>query len=212
MKSITLRKINKLTFGLKKTGGRNNYGIITVPRNSLTKQLYRFLDTKRQIFPGVGAKILGTFSSTNRSGYISLLLYPNGVLSYVLSPQMISSQEHIYNLHEPSVRSDKGWSSFLHSLPLGTIIYNIELIPGNGGQLSKAAGNNSLLLKKKKNNVLIKLKSGAQRFVNNNCIAVSGIVSNQNHFLKNLKKAGTSRLLGFRPHVRACSKNPVIIL
>ena len=202
-------KIIRLMHGIKKTGGRNNYGIITVPRKSLTKQLYRFLDTKRQAFPGVPAKILNTVSSPHHTGNINLILYPNGVLTYILSPLLSISQEHIYNLHEPNNHIDKGWSFFLNALPLGTIIHNIEMVPGNGGQLSKAAGNNSLLLKKTKNTALIKLKSGAHRIINPNCIATTGIVSNHNHFLKKLTKAGHSRLLGYRPHVRACSKNPV---
>jgi large subunit ribosomal protein L2 len=126
-----------------------------------------------------------------------------------LAAQYSINQTKTYNLQEPPLQQEKGWSNFLRFLPLGSIIHNIELVPGRGGQLSRAAGSRAVILSKYKDATLIKLKSGAQRYIHSNCVAVCGIVSNPNHFLRTLKKAGTSRLLSHRPHVRACSKNPV---
>jgi large subunit ribosomal protein L2 len=206
MKTI---KLTKLHFGYKANGGRNNYGKLTIAQNALTKKNYRFIDTKRIIYPGIGATILRSQPDPNRCGLITALLYPNAVVTYVLGAQLASNQTKIYNLYEPSFQYEKGWSNFLRFFPLGAIIHNIEIIPGQGGQLMRSAGNSAVVLKKSTKNILIKLKSGAQRLFHPNCIAVNGIVSNPNHFLRNLKKAGTSRLLGKRPHVRACSKNPV---
>jgi len=198
-----------LSFGKKQTGGRNTQGLITVARSSLVKQRYRFIETKRAIFPGIGATILTVQADPNRSAHIAIILYPNAVVAYILHAQLASDQIKIYNLQEPPLLHEKGWSNFLRFLPLGSVIHNIELVPGRGGKLVRAAGTSAIILKKHKDTTLIKLKSGAQRYFHSNCVATHGTLSNQQHFLTERKKAGTTRLLGFRPHVRACSMNPV---
>jgi len=205
--------VKGLSFGLHKKGGRNN-GTISVPRRgAIVKRLYRFIDTHRVILPGIpGFLFIRSLYDPNRSAKIALILYPNGILAYILSANYTAEQETVLNLNAPVKRKDKGWSNYLKLLPSGTIIFNLELIPGLGGKYSRAAGNSVLLLRndpKFKNHVLIKLKSGEHRLISNNSIASVGIVSNHQHFLRNYKKAGVIRRFGIRPRVRPFAMNPV---
>lgn len=211
---MKFKKLAHLTYGLRQKGGRITHGPITCPRrSSLVKKLYRFLDTKRtQAMNLNGGIIIRHFLyDPNRNGFISLISTTNAIMTYILAADYPIGQQRIYNLREAPIKKEKGWSSFLKKISLGTILYNIEFFPGHGGQIARAAGNFALLLRKenKRKRVVLKLKSGELRLVSQNCTAVIGVTSNQKYFLKNFKKAGVIRLLGRRPRVRPSSMNPV---
>lgn len=148
----------------------------------------------------------------NRSGMISLIVYPNGILTYILAANFSKTQTRILNLNEPKNPKDKGWSNFIRLIPIGSIIFNIELLPGLGAKVVRAAGNSAVLLRndsKFGDRILIKLKSGEHRLFSQNSVACLGVVSNQYHFLRRYTKAGTIRQYGFRPRVRPSAMNPV---
>lgn len=208
------KKLKQLSFGLHQTGGRTKHGPITSPRRgALIKKIYRFLDTKRKISMNINGGIIlqHYIYDPNRTGFISLVSTTNGIITYILAADYSMDQERIYNLQEPPIKKERGWSNYLKKITLGTILYNIEFFPGNGGQIARAAGNFAVLLKKEQNKkrVVLKLKSGELRLVSQKCTGVTGITSNQKHFLRNYKKAGTTRHLGIRPRVRPSSMNPV---
>lgn len=208
------KKLAHLSFGLRQKGGRITHGPITSPRRgALVKQLYRFLDTKRKTSLNMNGGIIiqHYLYDPNRTGFISLISTTNAIITYILAADYPQDQEKVYNLQEAPIKKEKGWSNFLKKISLGTILYNIEFFPGNGGQIARAAGNFALLLKKekKKKRVVLKLKSGELRLISQKCTAVCGITSNQKHFLRNYKKAGVIRHFGIRPRVRPSSMNPV---
>lgn len=209
-------KIKQLSYGLRQLGGRTKHGPITCPRRgSLVKQSYRFIDLKRTIVTGpYGALILEPYCyCPSRSGYISLIMLPNGILTYISAAEMPSTQTNVFNLKPASKLAERAWSNYLKLLPLGCIIYNSELRPNQGGQIARSAGNFAVILAKKttksKAKVVLKLKSGEHRAVSPNCIASVGVVSNHTHFLKDYKTAGTIRRYGLRPRVRPSAMNPV---
>lgn len=207
MKTI---KITYLQYGLRQLGGRSS-GLITISRRgSLVKQKYRFLDTKRCMFPTMAATILNPYIyDVKRSSKISLIIFPNGIVTYILASQFAPNQTKIYNLYKSPQIHDKGWSNFLYNFPIGSIIHNIEIIPGLGAKIAKAAGTHALILRKTQKLITVKLKSGAHHLINSKAIAVSGYTSNYHHFLRNYKKAGIIRLLGIRPRSRPSAMNPV---
>ncbi len=207
--------IKALHFGLKQHGGRS-YGLITSPnRGALIKKNYRFLDTKRRLFPQIPATIIYPYlKDPNRTAYISLIMFPNGILTYIIATQYSENQTKIYNLKSPSQQNNKGWSNFLSNFSLGSIINNIEIRSGIGAQFARSAGTSAIILRKDHNfkikqATLIKLKSGAHHLIKQNAVAISGITSNHNAFLKNYKKAGVIRLLGKKPRTRPSAMNPV---
>ena len=188
--------------------GKKGLARVSATRSIMVKQSYRFLDTKRSVYPGIGATILQTQPDPIRSANVTVILYPNGVITYILEGQLLPDQNKLYNL-KLALQHERGYSNFLKFLPIGSVVHNVELVPGNGGKIAKSAGSKALLLKKSGAHTLLRMKSGAERLVRSNCMAVTGLVGNQNHFLRNLNRAGFARLLGRRPHTRACSKNPV---
>ena len=198
-----MKKIKNLAIGKP----QNTFG----SKSHLTKKLYRFIDTKRTAYPGTVALVLN-YDSDQR---ITLMLFPNGTITQILcfeQPNDFTKDRNLrktYNLHTHPNPQAKGWSNYINLFPNGTTIHNISLYPGEGGQLAKAPGTRGVILKKQKTHSLVKLKSGATRLIPAHAIAVCGVINNSNHFLKNLRKAGTSRMLGIRPHTRAASKNPV---
>jgi len=209
-------KIKKLMYGLKQKGGRSNRGLITTKRRgSLTKKLYRYLDIKRTIWSNEGSLILYKYIyDPNRSAYITLLMLPNGIMTYILAGQYEKTQEKIYNL-TVSQFNNIGYSQILKKLKNGSIIFNNELFPSKGAQLLKSAGTSGVILKKlitDTSKIVLKLKSGALHSISSNAMGCVGMNSNQNHFLKDNKKAGTIRLKGRRSYVRPSAMNPVIIL
>jgi len=128
---MKLYKISQLSFGSRQLGGRAK-GLITCPRRgALVKNLYRFLDTKRTILTTTnGAQIIQRYKyDPNRSGFISLIMMPNAILTYILAAELPIHQTKIYNLQEAPKKNEKGWSNFLQLIPLGSILFNIELHP-----------------------------------------------------------------------------------
>jgi len=207
-------KLRHLTYGIRQKGGRTKKGPITSPRrSSLVKKLYRFLDTKRTQSMNINGGIIirHYLYDPNRNSFISLISTTNAIMTYILAADYPIGQQRIYNLREAPIKKEKGWSNFLRKISLGTILYNVEFFPGNGGKIARSAGNFVLLLRKenRKKRIVLKLKSGELRLVSQNCSAVSGVTSNQQYFLNHLKKAGERRLLGRRPRVRPSSMNPV---
>jgi large subunit ribosomal protein L2 len=209
-------KLKKLMFGFRQIGGRTKKGSITCPRRgALVQQSYRFLDFKRtSVTPHYGALILNPYIYCPfRSGYISQILLPNGMLTHILATEMPITQTRIFNLKKPKILKDKGWSNFALLLPLGSIINNIELTPNRGGQIARSAGNFATILAKKikreHKRVIIKLKSGEHRAIDFNCVATVGIVSNRLHFTHKDKTAGATRRRGIRPRVRPSAMNAV---
>lgn len=211
-------KILFLNFGIKNKGGRNFTGKITAPRKGdLVKKSYRFLDTKRNMYFLTGATILIPYLyDPNRSAHISLILYPNGIISYILAAEYIPSQKRVYNLSTRNYYKDNiGSSQFLKGIKNGSSIFNCELYPTKGSQILRGAGVSGIILKKLSqidSRIIIKLKSGALRAFPSQSIASIGKSSNGDSFLIKKKKAGESRLQGIRPRTRPSAMNPVTIL
>ncbi len=203
------------SIGLNSTGGRNNFGVKT--RNAggkaFHKRKYRFIDFKRLLKNQSGV-IKRLEKDPFRSAFIGLVLYNNGVISYIITTQNMNIGSIIFNYDLSFVPKHhellNGNSFCINSLPTGSLINNIELIPGLGSVFVRAAGTTSKIVKKFSNQyVQIKLKSKEQRLINSFCFVVLGVVSNSNNHLVSLRKAGQSRWLGVHPHVRGRAKNPV---
>jgi large subunit ribosomal protein L2 len=213
MKKIQLRKISRLCFGFREKVGRSKGEISSPRRGTLVKRSYRFLDTKRNIFSEKGIRLMKRYIyDPNRSAFISAIVFPNSVVAYILAPLYHPTQVFLYNLMKPPGHLDKGWSHYLCAIPRGSVVSNIEMSPGKGAQLVRAAGTSAVLIRvdrKFRGSVVVKLKSGEYRFLNKYAVASVGRVSNQEHYLQNLKNAGSSRLLGNRPRVRPSAMNPV---
>jgi len=215
-KYIESLKIRQLSYGLRQLGGRQKHGPITCPRRGqLVKTLYRFLDTKRTILTtAYGATIIQRYKyDPNRSAFLSLIMMPNGILTYILAADIPITQLKIYNLQQPPKQNEKGWSNFLRLVPLGSMIFNIESVPGTGAQVARSAGTFAVLIARKNDKinkrVVLKLKSGEHRLFSQNSIASMGVVSNHTYFLRDYRTAGTVRRYGFRPRVRPAAMNPV---
>jgi|SRR5579885_587933 len=200
--------VKSLTIGINKINGRNNQGRITVyQRGGGHKRKYRKIDFKRNIL-NIKAKVINIEYDPNRTANIALIGYRNGILSYI-----IASKDMIKNLEiESSIQAPikVGNTLILKNILVGTVIHNVELVPGKGGQLIRAAGTYGVLIHKRKDgNALIRLSSGEIRLVSLYCRATIGIVSNIENNLVNYGKAGRSRWLGRRPVVRGVAMNPV---
>ncbi len=193
---------------LKKTGGRNNLGRITCRhRGGGAKRKYRIIDFKRNKLD-VPAKVAAIEYDPNRTARIALLHYADGEKRYILAPQglkvgdvIVSSSEHADIV--------PGNSLLLKHIPTGTVIHNIELKIGAGGQLVRSAGTGAILLAKEGNYALIRLPSGEVRKIHQNCRATIGQVGNEDHYNIDLGKAGRKRWLGRRPRVRGVAMNPI---
>lgn len=213
MKKIELRKLSRLCFGFREKGGRSNGEISSPRRGTLVKRSYRFLDTKRNIFFEKGIRLLKRYIyDPNRSAFISAIAFPNGVVAYILALLYHPTQVLVYNLMKPPGHFDKGWSHYLCGIPRGSVISNIEMSPTKGAQLVRAGGTSAVLIRvdsKFNGKVVVKLKSGEYRLINQYAVASVGIVSNQEHYFKDLKNAGAARRLGRRPRVRPSAMNPV---
>lgn len=192
---------------LKKTGGRNNQGRMTMRYiGGGHKRQYRIIDFKRD-----KENIEGVISSIqydpNRSAHIALVVYGDGEKRYVIAPQGLSVNQKIVS--GKGVAPEIGNSLYLSEIPLGTIIHNIELKPGRGGVMARSAGSYAQLTSRDGNYAIIKLPSGETRMVLTTCKATVGAVSNTDHALERSGKAGRSRWLGRRPRVRGVAMNPV---
>lgn len=205
---ITKKEPEKsLTKGLRKKGGRNNQGKITIRfRGGGTKRLYRVIDFKRDK-DGIPGKVTSIEYDPNRSARIALITYADGEKRYIIAPLGLNVGDTI--LSGENVPLKPGNATFLRNIPVGTIIHNIELIPGKGAQIARSAGSYAQILSKDEKYAQIKLPSGEIRLINLNCRATIGQVGNVDHENVQLGKAGRSRYLGRRPHVRGSAMNPV---
>lgn len=196
-----------LTEGLSSTGGRNNQGRITVwHRGGGHKRRYRLIDFRRRRDDDP-ATVERLEYDPNRSAFIALIRYTDGTLSYILAPQRLAPGDTVVSGSRTDIKP--GNCMPLRNMPVGSIIHNIELKPGAGGQLARSAGSYAQLLGKDPDRVVIRLVSGEQRLVRADCRATVGSVSNPDHQNAKLGKAGRSRWLGRRPHVRGVVMNPV---
>jgi large subunit ribosomal protein L2 len=205
---ITADKPEKsLITDLKKSGGRNTYGRITVRhRGGGHKRKYRIIDFKRDK-DGVPAKVATIEYDPNRSANIALLNYADGEKRYIIAPLGLNVGDMVVSGKDVDIKP--GNALPLSAIPIGTIIHNIELKPGKGAQLVRAAGNSAQLMAKEGDYAQIKLPSGEVRMVRQECRATVGQVGNLDHENITIGKAGRKRNLGIRPTVRGSAMNPV---
>ena len=196
-----------LTEGLNKTGGRNNTGRITSwQRGGGHKRAYRIVDFKRRDFDKP-ATVERIEYDPNRTAYIALIKYQDGEVSYILAPQRLAVGDTVVSGEKTDVRP--GNAMLLKNIPVGTIIHNVELKPGRGGQMARAAGSYIQLVGRDAGYAQLKLSSGELRIVRSDCMASIGAVSNPDHGNVSLGKAGRKRWMGVRPSVRGVAMNPV---
>ncbi len=192
---------------LKKTGGRNNVGRVTARhRGGGHKRRYRLIDFKRNKLE-VPAKVASIEYDPNRTTRIALLHYLDGEKRYILAPQDLKVGDTVVAGPEADIKP--GNSLPLKNMPLGTLVHNVELKPGKGGQLARAAGAYAQLMAKEGNNAHLKMPSGEVRMVSLDCRATIGQLSNAEQENVSLGKAGRKRWTGKRPHVRGVAMNPV---
>ncbi|MGB9367163.1 MAG: 50S ribosomal protein L2 [Xanthobacteraceae bacterium] len=201
------KPLKELTEGLHSTGGRNNNGRITVRfRGGGHKQSYRMVDFRRRKF-GVNAKVERLEYDPNRTGFIALLKYDDGELSYILAPQRLAVGDIVVSGEHVDVKP--GNAMPMVNMPVGTIVHNIEFKLGKGGQLARSAGTYAQIVGRDQEYVILRLNSGEQRLVLGKCLATVGAVSNPDHMNISIGKAGRNRWLGRKPHNRGVSMNPV---
>jgi large subunit ribosomal protein L2 len=201
------KPVKGLTEGLSQTGGRNNHGRITSRfRGGGHKQTYRMVDFKRRKRDVIGI-VQRLEYDPNRTAFIALIKYRDGELSYILAPQRLKAGDQVV----ASARADikPGNAMPLSAIPAGTIVHNIEMKPGAGGKIARAAGQYAQLVGKDAGYAQIKLMSGELRMVRGECMASIGAVSNPDNSNQSLGKAGRSRWLGRKPHNRGVVMNPV---
>ncbi len=199
--------VKALTEGLRKKGGRNNYGRITVRhRGGGHKRRYRMVDFKRRKYdvPGVIERLE---YDPNRSAFIALIKYEDGELAYILAPQRVSIGDTVIAGERADIKP--GNAMPMESIPVGTIIHNIEMKPAGGGKIARAAGTYAQLIGKDGGYAQLRLGSGELRMVPARCMATVGSVSNPDNKNINKAKAGRNRWLGWRPTVRGVVMNPV---
>ena len=191
---------------LKHKAGRNSYGHITVRhRGGGVKRQYRIIDFKR-IKDNVPATVKAIEYDPNRTANIALLVYADGTKSYILAPKGLKVGMTVQSGPDADIKV--GNALPLKNIPVGTVIHNIELKPGKGGQLARSAGASAQLLGKEEKYVLVRLSSGEVRMVLATCRATIGTVGNDEHALLIKGKAGRTRYAGQRPHVRGSVMNP----
>jgi len=196
-----------LVEGLSKSGGRGASGRIAVRfRGGGAKRLYRIIDFKRRKFDAPGT-VERLEYDPNRTAFIALITYADGEKAYILAPQRLKAGDTVIASEKVDVKP--GNAAPLRSLPIGTIIHNVEMKPNKGGQLARSAGAYAQLVGRDAGYAQIRLGSGELRMVLDTCMATVGAVSNQDHMNISLGKAGRTRHMGFRPHVRGVAMNPV---
>ncbi len=191
---------------LKKNSGRNSYGRITVRhRGGGNRRKYRVIDFKRTKFD-IEATVKTLEYDPNRSAHIALIEYTDGEKAYILAPVGLKVGDKVVAGPEADIKP--GNALPLTNIPVGTVIHNVELYPGKGGQLARAAGNSAQLMAKEGAYALLRLPSGELRNVPVGCMATVGQVGNTDHENVKIGKAGRTRHLGFRPTVRGSVMNP----
>lgn len=200
--------LKKLTKGKKRIGGRNNKGVTTVRfRGGGHKKRYRMVDFRRHDKVGVPATVVSVEYDPNRSARLARLHYADGEKRYILWPDKVAVGTVV--MSGPEAEINPGNALPLRSIPLGSIIHNIELKIGKGGQMVRSAGASAQLMAKDGDYAQVKLPSGEVRRVHLNCYATVGQVGNVEHEIADLGKAGRKRWLGRRPHNRGVTMNPV---
>ncbi len=201
------KPVKALTVGLTKSGGRNNQGRITVwQRGGGHKRRYRLVDFRRRKF-GVPAVVERLEYDPNRTAFIALIKYEDGELSYILAPQRLKPGDVV--VADERVEVKPGNAAPIGNIPIGAIVHNIELKPGKGGQIARAAGTYAQIIGRDGDYTQLRLASGEIRLVHARCMATIGAVSNPDHANISLGKAGRSRWRGRRPHVRGVAMNPI---
>ena len=201
------RPEKRLTAPLKSKGGRNCYGRVTMRfRGGGHKRLYRIIDFKRDKF-GIPATVASIEYDPNRSARIALLNYADGEKRYILAPAGLNVGDKV--MSGPGSEIRVGNTLPLKNIPLGTEVHNVELVPGKGGQLARGAGTFVQIAAKEGKYAHLKLPSGEVRLARQECLATIGQVGNVDHENITIGKAGRSRWLGRRPHVRGVAMNPI---
>jgi large subunit ribosomal protein L2 len=201
------KPVKGLTEGLTKSGGRNNHGRITARFiGGGHKRSYRIIDFKRRKFD-VQATVERIEYDPNRTAFIALIKYDDGELNYILAPQRLAVGDKV--IAGEAVDVKPGNAMPLSAMPVGTIVHNVELKPGKGGQIARAAGTYVQVVGRDRGMVIVRLNSGEQRYVRSDCMATVGAVSNPDNGNQTLAKAGRTRWMGKRPLTRGVAKNPV---
>ena len=201
------KPVKGLTEGLTGSGGRNNHGRVTArAQGGGHKRTYRIIDFKRRKFD-VAATVERLEYDPNRSAFIALIRYEDGELSYIIAPQRLSPGDRVVAGNSVDVKP--GNAMPLGSMPIGTIVHNVELKPAKGAQIARSAGAYAQLVGRDQGMAILRLNSGEQRVVAGACMATVGAVSNPDHGNISLGKAGRKRWLGKRPHSRGVAMNPV---
>ncbi len=199
--------VKALTSGKKSSGGRNKHGHITSwHRGGGHKRLYRFIDFCRDKV-GVSAVVERIEYDPNRTAFIALIKYTDGELSYIIAPQKLNAGDVVESGENVDIKI--GNCLPISSIPVGTLVHNVELKIGKGGQIARSAGNYAQIVGRDADRVILRLSSGEMRLVLGACKATIGVVSNPDQKNINLGKAGRSRWLGIRPNVRGVAMNPV---
>jgi large subunit ribosomal protein L2 len=201
------KPVKALTEGLRKSGGRNNHGRITAfQRGGGHKRRYRTIDFKRRKFD-VEATVERLEYDPNRTAFIALVRYEDGEQAYILAPQRLKAGDKVVAGERVDIKV--GNAMPLKSVPVGTIVHNVELKPGRGGQMARSAGTFVQLVGRDAGNALLRLSSGEVRMVRSECMATIGAVSNPDQQNVSIGKAGRSRWKGRRPTVRGVAMNPI---
>ncbi|MGH7066806.1 MAG: 50S ribosomal protein L2 [Acetobacteraceae bacterium] len=201
------KPVKALSAGKSATGARNHHGRITSRfRGGGHKRTYRLVDFKRRRFD-IEAVVERLEYDPNRTAFIALIRYQDGVLAYILAPQRLGVGDRVVAAARADIKP--GNAMLLAAIPVGTIVHNIEMKPGAGGKLARAAGTYAQLVGKDAGYAQLKLASGELRMVRAECMASIGAVSNPDNSNQHIGKAGRSRWLGRRPHNRGVAMNPV---
>ena len=201
------KPVKTLTEGLTKSGGRNNAGRITARRRGGGhKRRYRIIDFKRRKWD-MAATVERLEYDPNRTAFIALIKYEDGELAYIIAPQRLGVGDKVIAGEKVDVKP--GCAMPLRSVPIGSIIHNIEMKPGKGGQIARSAGAFAQIVGRDQTYAIIRLGSGEQRLIHGDCMATIGAVSNPDQSNIKLAKAGRNRWMGKRPSVRGVAMNPV---
>jgi large subunit ribosomal protein L2 len=199
--------VKALTEGKKSSGGRNNLGRRTARwRGGGAKKRYRIIDFKRRKWD-MPATVERLEYDPNRTAFIALVKYEDGEQTYIIAPQRLAVGDTIVAGEKTDVKP--GNAMLLSQMPVGTIIHNVEMKPGKGGQIARSAGTYVQLVGRDRGMVIVRLNSGEQRYLRGDCMGTVGAVSNPDNSNQNLAKAGRGRWLGRRPLTRGVAKNPV---
>ena len=201
------RPVKALTKHKHRARGRNNAGEITMwHRGGGHKRLYRTIDFKRRKYD-VSAVVERIEYDPNRTAFIALIKYEDGELAYILAPQRLAAGDTVISSEKADIKP--GNAMPLGNMPVGTIVHNVEIKIGKGGQIARSAGTYAQIVGRDQDYVILRLSTSEQRLVHGRCMATVGAVSNPDHMNISIGKAGRTRWMGWRPHNRGVSMNPV---